>query len=585
MSRGLGVERYWPQVFLSGAGSVAAGVLLAKGGAGTPGWEYWPWLVIVGFVVAAVPVSSWCRKHLGSRGRVRRWSLWSSRNDGVASPWQIYQVAGRHAMRKKATVFRPSLRQLGFVRRLSVRTREYATPLARVGVQRVWSPAEDVTIRLGGPRTGKSGEMACRILDAPGAVIATSTRTDLIELTRERRSRKGPVYVFNPNGLGGLASTIKFDPVLGCEVPATATARAEDLLSAVSAPGSGGDREFWASQARRVLASLMHAAALGELTMRDVQAWVADPESAANEVVPLLRRSPEPAYEADAMQFLNTNDRTRSSISATIMPALGWLTNSTAAAAARLGPGESVFDVAKLLDESGTVYMLGAEDGQTAPLVSALTGYIAREARRIASEQPSGRLDPSLTMGLDEAAVICPIPLDNWTADMGGRNVTIHIAAQSRAQLRQRWGDAGAAAILNNSATILIFGGTKDESDLNAYATLIGDRDEAVPTRNKDGEVVSVSYRKVPVLTPAQIAQLPARRVVIIRREMRSAIGVAQMAWRRWDIRLDAFLARWTKKRDDERAVVQLFADDTPPTSTRLRAVADPDEDSEGDVA
>jgi type IV secretion system protein VirD4 len=33
---------------------------------------------------------------------------------------------------------------------------------------------------------------------------------------------------------------------------------------------------------------------------------------------------------------------------------------------------------------------------------------------------------------LDEAALICPVPLDKWTADMGGRNITIHIAAQSR---------------------------------------------------------------------------------------------------------------------------------------------------------
>src|SRR5947209_9013927 len=45
-----------------------------------------------------------------------------------------------------------------------------------------------------------------------------------------------------------------------------------------------------------------------------------------------------------------------------------------------------------------------------------------------------GRLDRPLTMVLDEAAAICPLPLDNWTADIGGRNVTNHISAQSRAQ-------------------------------------------------------------------------------------------------------------------------------------------------------
>jgi len=391
----------------------------------------------------------------------------------------------------------------------------------------VWSPIEDVTLRIGGPRTGKSGELAGRILDAPGAVIATSTRTDLIDLTSPCRSLVGPVHVFNPSGVGGLASTITFDPLSGCQQPTTATARATDLLAGVSAPGAqGGDREFWAGQARRVLASLLHAAALGAATMRDVLAWVADPDAAAPEVQRYLRRSPEPAYELDAAQFLGTNERTRSSICATIMPALGWLTDAVAAAAGedRTGGG---FDVAGLLEGRGTVYTL----------VTALTGHIARQARRIAGLQSGGRLDPPLTLALDEAALICPIPLDNWTADMGGRGVTIHVAAQSRAQLRQRWGDTGAAAILNNAATILLFGGTRDPDDLHAYSTLTGERDEDVPTFDRDNRFTSTTVRRVPVLSAAQIAQLPGRHVVVIRRGMPPAVGTVRMAWRRRDVR------------------------------------------------
>jgi hypothetical protein len=88
----------------------------------------------------------------------------------------------------------------------------------------------------------------------------------------------------------------------------------------------------------------------------------------------LLRRSPEPAFEPDARQFLQTNDRTRSSICATIMPALGWLTDAVAAAAARQSVGRQVhidptgvtvtseqdyhpaeLDVAQLLARRGTV--------------------------------------------------------------------------------------------------------------------------------------------------------------------------------------------------------------------------------------
>ena len=131
---------------------------------------------------------------------------------------------------------------------------------------------------------------------------------------------------------------------------------------------------------------------------------------------------------------------------------------------------------------------------------------------------------------LDEAALICPIPLDEWTADMGGRNITMHIAAQSRAQLRHRWQDTGAAAILNNAGTVLLFGGTRDPDDLHAYATLIGERDEPVKTYDRDGRLVSTTVRRSPVLSPSQLAQLPAGRVVIIRRGMPPAVGTALSA-------------------------------------------------------
>jgi len=528
----------------AGIGVTALGWLMHRMPPETPGHRFWPWLLLAGVVMlTGAAVAVWHRIG-GSAGRIGRWSRRSRRNDGVASPWAILRVASAFAVRRKATVLRPSLRELPWWQRLAVRTRELATPLARVGLLWVWSPIEDVTLRIGGPRTGKTGELAGRILDAPGAVIATSTRTDLVELTGPCRFRSGPVGVFNPSGLGGLESSVTFDPLSGCEQPATAAARAADLLSGVSSPGRGGDMEFWNGQARRVLASLLHAAALAERSMRDVLAWVADPDSAASEVQRFLRRSPEPGYEQEAVQFLGTNDRTRSSICATIMPALGWLSDATAAGAAASGE----FDVERLLEQSGTVYMLGAEDAQVAPLVTALTGHIAREARRIASRQPGGRLDPPLTLALDEAALICPIPLDNWTADMGGRGVTIHIAAQSRAQLRQRWGDTGAAAILNNAATLLIYGGTRDPDDLAAYSTLTGDRHEDVASWDPDGHLRSTSTQRVPVLSAAQIAQLPAKHVVIVRRGMAPAVGKVQMAWKRSDVKNVASALRWQRR-------------------------------------
>ena len=323
-----------------------------------------------------------------------------------------------------------------------------------------------------------------------------------------------------------------FDPLIGCEVPATAYARAEDMLA--TSGGADSERDYWIAQARRVLSGLLHAAALGGASMHDVLAWTSSPDAAKSAVLAYLRRSPATAYVADVAQFLSTNDKTRTSITSTIMPALSWLTVETAVAATGAG---APFDVADLLATRGTVFLLGGEDGQTAPLVAALTGHIAREARRLAGLRPGGRLDPPLTLALDEAALICPVPLDQWTADMGGRGVTIHIAVQSRAQLEQRWGRQGAAAILNNAATVLVFGGTRDPDDLLAWSMLAGER-------------VDEDLGLVPVLSPAQIAQLPERRVLIIRRATPAAVGTVRMAWKRRDVR--------AAQRADRREVLEL---------------------------
>jgi len=237
---------------------------------------WWPAALAAGGAVLGVAGFVVQRSRSGSQGTVKRWGARARRNDGVASRWQLLKVASRFAVRRKMTVISPSTQVLSRRRRLRVPTTAVATRVARVGLLPVWVTVENVTLRFGGPRKGKSAELAGRILDAPGAVIATSTRTDLIDLTRPIRENLGPIYVFNPSGMGGLASTITFDPIVGCRDPKTATDRAADLVAAVSSPGrDDGNREFWSNQARRVLAALMHAAALGDLGMADVLEWVA----------------------------------------------------------------------------------------------------------------------------------------------------------------------------------------------------------------------------------------------------------------------------------------------------------------------
>jgi type IV secretion system protein VirD4 len=492
----------------------------------------WPALVVVVVLVAVVVWNRWSR----TSATVTRWGARSRRKAGVASTLDVARIASGPAVKRRAGIVRPSLAELSRWRWWRLPVIEVAVRLCRVGLLHAWSSVEDVTIVFGGPRTGKTQWLAGRVLDAPGAVLVTSTRTDLYELCGPLRGRRGPVFVFNAVGLADLGSTITFDPLTGCADPVVATERATDMIAATAKAGSG-DREFWEAQARRVLAALLHAAALGDKRMRDVLGWVADPELAGREVPVLLRRAADPAFEQDAMQFVKTNDRTRTSITSTIMPALGWLTSPAAAAAAEAGDDGSSFDVAELLQARATVFLLGAEETQAAPLVCALTGHIAREARRLAALEPGGRLDPPLTLVLDEAALVSPVPLESWTADMGGRGVTILAAFQSRAQLLARWGEHAAATILNNTSAVMVFGGTRDRDDLQFWSTLTGERDERVLTTDLHGRVASRTVRRVPVLAPAQIANLPTGKVLLIRRGLAPIVGRVTPAWRRRDVR------------------------------------------------
>lgn len=333
----------------------------------TPTWL----LVAVGLFAAGLVWHRFTR----TSATVTRWGARIRRKSGVASTVDVVRVGSGVAMRRKAATVRPSLTPSGRWARwwqlVALPTCEVGLQLCRVGLLRVWISVEDVLVVFGGPRTGKTQYLAGRIVDAPGAVLVTSTRTDLYEITAALRSGRGPVYAFNATGLAGLPSTITFDPLTGCTDPVTAAERAADMLGAVATStgrGGSGEREFWDAQARRVLAALLHAAALGGASMRDVHAWVSDPDAGYADITALLRRSPEKAFETDVAQFVTTNSRTRTSITSSVMPALAWLAHPAAAAAAI--PGPAGFDVAELLESRATVYLAGwgGGPGRTAGL-------------------------------------------------------------------------------------------------------------------------------------------------------------------------------------------------------------------------
>ena len=77
-----------------------------------------------------------------------------------------------------------------------------ATSSAAPAARRCGRRVEDSILVIGPPRSGKGAHIVINaILDAPGAVVTTSTRPDNLTTTLRARRRRGPVAVFDPQQL------------------------------------------------------------------------------------------------------------------------------------------------------------------------------------------------------------------------------------------------------------------------------------------------------------------------------------------------------------------------------------------------
>src|SRR5579862_8005281 len=135
-------------------------------------------------------------------------------------------------------------------------------------------PLEEHVLVMAPPRTFKTAFLADVILRSPGPVLATTTKADVFALTAPARAQLGPVHVFNPQYIGAVPSTFCWDPVDGCQDPATAIRRADAFAFAVSQKGVE-DGTFWSAKASDYLRGYFCAAALARYDLRIVATWVA----------------------------------------------------------------------------------------------------------------------------------------------------------------------------------------------------------------------------------------------------------------------------------------------------------------------
>ncbi|MHA7246918.1 type IV secretory system conjugative DNA transfer family protein [Arthrobacter tecti] len=447
-------------------------------------------------------------------GRLRRHSRKVERDPrrlaGTATSQEVTQTASGKALLRRAGTLRPSLSDpvpsdVGY----------------RIGTSKgreVWASVEDSILLIGPPRSGKGLHIVIpAILDAPGAVVTTSTRPDNLTATLRARQRIGPVAVFDPQHLAaGIPTGLRWSPVRGCENPLTAMIRATGLAAAtgLSAGGveSGG---FWEGKTRTALQSLLHAAALDHRPPAELFRWTLDP-SAAAEAVTILTDSPMAATGwADSLgAMIDADPKTRDSIWQGVALALGALADPRVLDAVTPRPGED-FDPEHFITKRGTLYLLatGAGAGASAALVAAFVEDLIETARKIAARSPGARLDPPLLLALDEIGNLAPLPsLPTLMAEGGGTGITTLPVLQSLAQARDKWNENAAGAIWDASIVKIILGGASNSRDLQDLTTLIGERDEytdSVTLGDHGTRSNQRSIRRIPILPPDRIRTLP----------------------------------------------------------------------------
>jgi type IV secretion system protein VirD4 len=385
------------------------------------------------------------------------------------------------------------------------------------------------------PRTGKTGLLAKVILRYPGPVVSTTTKHDVYLLTAGARALLGPGHVFNPQAIGGVASTFRWNPVAGCQDEATAIRRADAFAQAVSLRGTE-ESSFWAGKASGYMRALFCAAGLAGGNMHTVAAWAL---SDAAEAEDILIEAGAAQFALELAELRGEAQKTAQTVRMVISRALAFLTDPALAACVLPEEDDPGFDIEGFLRQRGTLYLIAEsehDDSPVAPLFACLAGEVHHAAAQLGQASPGGRLDPPLLMALDEIVQTCPVPLPTWLADSGGKGVQVIAVAHGEAQLRTRWHDDGAQAILDTCGVKAFLPGITDTATLRMASELCGQA--CYTERERGGWRYGPRWRRQryriwhDVMTPHMIRQLPARRALLLRGSCTPVIARLGAAWK-----------------------------------------------------
>lgn len=476
----------------------------------------WLGVIFVGAGLMLVPAA-----YLLGRWRRRR------AGKGMADRTEVREKVGLDRARQRAQFDQPSLADGGW------KTAEAVNVGLSLGSevhsrQDVIIPASSHMAVIGPTGAQKTNSVvAPACLEAPGALVVTTNESGIIDLIYATRSKKGKVWVFDPDDRTGFPDPMTWDPILGALEHKKALSRALAFADGCAA-GDTKNGDFFRTTAATAFKACLHAAELGGREMDEVLSWCLSLGEGGYETpYEIITGSENPNAAkmwAKGLKSVGTGAddtvaSTRTTLTNIIDPML--MPSVTRWVARREGVPN--FDPDAFVRSNDTLVLVSDASSSTnvGPLCTMLFREVIDAVKRAAPFLPGRTLDPFLRVVGDEIANVAPIQnLAATATEIRKLGVQMVLVFQSLSQLKIRWATDEGNLLLEQMGAELVLPGLKDLTGLERYSGLAGMADVLEGSVNVDsngirtGQGFDVRERKV--ARPEEIREIADGRGLLV---------------------------------------------------------------------
>lgn len=413
----------------------------------------------------------------------------------------------------------------------------YPLGINHVSKESVWTSWEDMSIVLAGPRTGKSLCYAIpSCLSAPGPLLATSNKGDIVDVTMPVRQHDHPhatCWVFDPEHI--VYPDLQHAPWVWDLVDAITSIddakRIADCWRYASGQPEDGGNDFFTGSAAQLCADCLFAAAVGQRSVSDIFTWASNERDTTP--ADILTQAGYTMIADRINGIIALTPETRSGVYGSFAKMVAFLANPSILEWIHADSDDPRprFNAYDFVTSEDTLYLLSQQGRASTALTASLTAMVAFTAfSRAQSEFQSNhrRLPLPLCCVLDEAANICRWPeLSDIYSYFGSAGIPIMTIWQNPSQGAGAFGETSFKSLYDNANIKVYLGGISDTKFLKDLSDQVGKyelmrsslSDTAGGKRN-----ISRSVQTDDILSVARLAEWPVGRALVQASQCRAQI-------------------------------------------------------------